>query len=165
LTGFTPKKKECMSLPTEATKQRDVDLILKLYDLRREKDMRTARTWFFSQFNPEGANDIARLLASGQQISASYRMLTSYWDMAASFVLNGGIDEQMFVAANNEHVGVYAKLKPFIGELRVLIGEPDYLSSLEKLVMKMPDAAAAMERRRTLFASWAKAAQRGQSDR
>ncbi len=154
-----------MSQIIEATKQRDVDLIIKLYDLRREKDMRTARAWFFSQFNPEGANDIARLLSSGLQASASFRMLTSYWDMAASFVLNGGIDEQIFLAANTEHVGVFAKLKPFIGELRVLMGEPDYLINLEKLVMKMPDAAAAMERRRKLFASWAKAAQRGQSDR
>ena len=154
-----------MSQLIEAIKQRDVDLTIKLYDLRREKEMRTARAWFFSQFNPEGANDIARLLASGQQASASFRMLTSYWDMAASFVLNGGIDEQIFVAANTEHVGVFAKLKPFISELRVLIGEPDYLSNLEKLVMKMPDAAAAMERRRKLIASWAKAVQRGQSER
>ena len=154
-----------MSQLIEATKQRDVDLIIKLYDLRREKDMRTARAWFFTQFNPEGAADIARLLASGQQASASFRMLTSYWDMAASFVLNGGIDEQMFVTANTEHIGVFAKLKPFIGELRVLMGEPEYLSNLEKLVMKMPDAAAVMERRRKLFASWAKAALRGQSDR
>ena len=160
-----PMSEPPMSQTNEATKQRDVDLVLKLYDLRREKDLRAARAWFFSQFNPEGASDIVRLLTSGHQASASYRMLTSYWDMAASFVINGGIDERIFVAANSEHVGVFAKLKPFIAELRVLLGEPDYMSNLEQLVMKMPDAAAAMERRRKLFASWAKAVQRGQSDR
>ncbi|NOT63517.1 MAG: hypothetical protein HOP19_25175 [Acidobacteria bacterium] len=149
----------------EATKQRDVDLILKLYELRREKEMRTARVWYFAQFNPTSAADLAQLIANSQQSSAHYRMLTSYWDMAASFVLNGGIDEQIFQSANTEHVAVFAKLEPYIAEMRVLSGESDYLIHLERLVMKTPNVKAILERRRKLFAAWIKTAQREQSGR
>jgi hypothetical protein len=141
---------------TKATKQHDVELILKLYELRREKRMRRARAWYFTKFNPTSAADIGRLFASGERASAHYRMITSYWDMAASFVINGGIDEKLFLDANTEHIGVFAKIEPFIAELREAAGEPDYLLHLEQLVRRTPDAEAVMERRRKIFARWAK---------
>ena len=141
---------------TKATKQHDVELILKLYELRREKRMRRARAWYFTKFNPASAADIGRLFASGERASSYYRMITSYWDMAASFVLNGGIDEKLFLDANTEYIGVFAKLEPFITELREAAGEPDYLTHLEQLVRRVPDAEAIMERRRKVFARWAK---------
>lgn len=141
---------------TKATKQHDVELILKLYELRRAKRMRSARAWYFTKFNPASAADIGRLFATGERASSYYRMITSYWDMAASFVVNGGIDEKLFLAANTEHIGVFAKLEPFIAELREAAGEPDYLLQLEQLVRRIPAAGAVMERRRKLFARWAK---------
>jgi hypothetical protein len=149
-----------MSSLTSATKQADVDLVLKLYELRREKDMRIARAWFFTEFNPTSATNIMQMMASSHGSSAHYRMLTSYWDMAASFVLNGGIDEQIFLGANTEHIGVFAKLEPFITEFRVQAQEPDYLMSLETLVRKTPNFHNVMERRRKLFANWTKVALR-----
>lgn len=97
------------------------------------------------------------MFASGYEASENYRMLTSYWDMAASFVLNGGIDEKVFLDSNTEHIGVFARLEPFIAEMRELAGEPDYLSNLEQLVMKTPNAKEVMERRRKLFARWIQA--------
>ena len=70
--------------------------------------------------------------------SASFRMVTSYWDMAASFVLNGAIDEKMFTESNGEHVIVYAKMEPFLTEYREKMGNPSYYGSLEQLVLKTP---------------------------
>ena len=93
---------------------------------------------------------------SGQRPSAHYRMVTSYWDMAASFVNNGGIDEQMFLEANTEHVAIFPKLEPFIAEVRVTFGETQYLAHLEQLVRRIPDAAALIARRQKLLAQWAK---------
>ena len=149
-----------MFQPTEATKQRDVDLVLKLYELRREKEMRSARAWFFTDFNPTSAQHIAQMINGSQSSSAHFRMLTSYWDMAASFVLNGGIDERIFLDANTEHIGVYAKLAPFLAEFRVLSQEPEYLMHLENLVKKTPNVQTVLERRRKLFANWTKVALR-----
>lgn len=117
------------------SKQAEADLILKLYELRREPVMREARSWFFT-FNPKSTADFIDVLTSDK--SAYYRMVTSYWDMAASLVNNGAIDAKMFNDANGEHVFVYAKLEPFLAELRVQ-GNPQFLVHLEQLVKEMPN--------------------------
>ena len=90
---------------------RDADLILKLYELRREATMREARNWFFT-FNPESTKDFMEVLISDK--SGYYRMVISYWEMAASFVNNGALDAQMFNDANGEHLFVFAKMEPFL---------------------------------------------------
>ena len=118
------------------SKHHDADLILKLYELRREKTMREARQWFFT-FNPQGVKDFMDVLTSDQ--SGLFRMVTSYWDMAASFVNNGALDAQMFNDANGEHLFVYAKLEPFLPALREESGNPDYLAHLEKVVKAIPN--------------------------
>jgi hypothetical protein len=135
-------------------KQTDVMAILKLYELRRESEMRAARAWYFSEFAPQSAVDIARLYRAGERASAYFRMITSYWDMAASLVLNGGIDEKMFLDANTEHIFVYAKIQPFLAEIRQLFGEPDFLSHLEQLVQRIPGVETKIENRKRLSALW-----------
>ena len=140
-------------------KSQDVALILKLYELRREEGIRRARKWYFTEFDPQTAEDVVKIFTSGHDSSAYYRMITSYWEMAASFVNNGGIDEKMFLDANGEHVGVFSKVEPFIEDVRKAIGLPDYLRQLETLVNKTPNAKERLERMRGVFARWSKIAQ------
>ena len=116
-------------------KQKSAELILQLYELRREPVMRQARQWFAS-FNPESAQDVMKA-ASGEH-SAYYRMVTTYWDMACSLVNHGAIDEEMFNDANGEHNFIFAKIQPFIEEIRATVG-PKYLPHLQKVVMRQPD--------------------------
>lgn len=137
-------------------KQNDVLAILKLYELRRDDKMRAARAWFFSDFAPKNVMDIIKLYRDGEQASANFRMVTSFWDMAASFVLNGAIDEKTFLDANTEHIFVYAKIQPFLAEIRQLFGELDYLLNLEQLVLKIPNIEAKLENRNRLIAIWTK---------
>ncbi len=125
-----------MKQESNMSKYKDADLILKLYDLRREPTMRDARNWFFS-FNPQGPKDFLEVLTSDK--SGFYRMVTSYWDMAASLVNNGAIDAQMFNDANGEHLFVYAKMEPFLDALRQESGNPAYLAHLEKVVKEIPN--------------------------
>jgi hypothetical protein len=115
------------------------DLLLKLYELRREPTLRQARQWFAS-FHPESADDISAVMRS--EHSAYYRMVTSFWDMAASFVNNGAIDEKMFNDANGEQLFIFARLQPFLADYRTRAGQPHYLGQLEQLIMRMPDADA-----------------------
>lgn len=136
------------------TKPLDVIAILKLYEMRGEAVMREARKWFFTEFAPESGKEIVRLMLSGERESAFYRMVVSHWDVAASFVNNGGIDEKLFLEGNTEHIVVFAKLQPFIAELRETIGEADYLQNLERLVMRVPDIEKKLENRRRLLARW-----------
>ncbi|MFN2492827.1 MAG: hypothetical protein ABR501_08095 [Pyrinomonadaceae bacterium] len=118
------------------SKQQDADLILKLYDLRREATMREARNWFFT-FNPTTIQDVVEALMSEQ--SGYYRMVVSYWDMAAALVNNGAIDEQLFNETNGEHLFVYAKIEPVIQDIRAMLGAPDFLRNLEAVVKRMPN--------------------------
>ena len=118
------------------SKHHDAELILKLYELRREPVMREARTWFFT-FNPKGPQDFLDALTSDK--SGYYRMVVSYWDMAASLVNNGAIDAQMFNDANGEHLFVFSKLEPFLADLRAESGNPEYLAHLEKVVKEIPN--------------------------
>lgn len=138
------------------SKQQDVMAILKLYELRRDEKLRAARAWYFTEFQPESAADIVKIMLSGQQESAYYRMVTSYWDMASSLVNNGGIDEKMFSDANGEYIGVFSKLEPFIAEVRETFGEANYLAHLETLVFKKPNAKQLLASRRALFERWVK---------
>ena len=118
------------------SKHHDADLILKLYELRREPVMREARNWFFT-FNPQKPEDFLDTVTSDK--SGYYRMVISYWDMAASLVNNGAIDAQMFNDANGEHLFVYAKMEPFLADLRRENGNPNFLAHLEKVVKEIPN--------------------------
>ena len=119
------------------TKHEDADLILKLYDLRREATMRQARNWFIT-FTPQSYADIKAAMFG--ENSAYYRMVTSYWEMAATLVNHGAIDQQMFEEANGEHMVVFAKMEPFLTEFRAEFNSPQAMANLEKLVMSRPDA-------------------------
>jgi hypothetical protein len=128
-------------------------VIIELYKIRTGTLMRDARAWFVSEFAPQSGNEIVQLMLSGEKQSSYYRMVASYWESAASLVNNGGVDE-MFLDANTEHLVVFAKLQPYIPEVREMIGEPDYLTQLERLVMKVPNLEKKLENRRTLLEHW-----------
>jgi hypothetical protein len=127
-------------------KYESADLLLKLYDLRREPVMRKARAWFRADFHPESAADVLAIYRGKN--SAPYRMVTSYWNMAAALALHGAIEEQMFADVNGEHIAVYARLESHLPELRAALNNPGYLDHLEKLILRMPDAHARIARAR-----------------
>jgi len=120
------------------SKAESADLILKLYDLRREAKMREARSWML-RFFPDSAQDVMHAMLD-PETTGYYRMVVTYWDMAASFVNHGAIDEEMFIDAHGEHFVVFSKIEPFLPELREMMGNPKMLGNLESLVMRQPDA-------------------------
>ena len=127
-------------------KAKSAELILKLYDLRRETVMREARRWFFT-FNPESAEEIERT-AMGEH-GGYLRMVTTYWDMACSFVNHGAIDAEMFNDATGEQVFVFAKIQPFLEQIRAA-GSPNYMRHLERAVLSMPAAEERIARVRAM---------------
>lgn len=138
-------------------KQEDAQLILRLYELRRDETFRKARTWYAVEFNPASAEDIVNLMRGGHRASAYYRMVTTYWEMAASFVSFGAIDAQMFHAANTEHMAIFAKIEPFIEEVRAAFGLPQYLAQLEGVARGAPGADEYFAKIRGLLKRWAEA--------
>jgi hypothetical protein len=119
------------------------NLILRLYELRRDPTLRAARDWFTGSFHPRTAQEVFAVWMGPE--SAYYRMSTSYWEMAAALVTHGAIDATMFNDTNTEHNAVYAKMQPFLPELRKRSGLPDYLGHLERVVLTQPNADSRLE--------------------
>src|SRR5579885_2010189 len=118
------------------SKQAEADLILKLYELRREETMRKARDWYFREFHPQSMADVNDALFS--EHSGHLRMVMSYWDMAAALVNHGAISLELFNDTNGEHIGVFAKIEPILAEVRSSFG-PQFFASLEKLIDASPN--------------------------
>jgi hypothetical protein len=129
------------------SKQDEAELILKLYELRRDETMRKARDWYFREFNPQSLADVNECLFS--EHSGHLRMVMTYWDMAAALVNHGAISIDLFNDTNGEHLGVFSKMEPLLNEIRAAFG-PRYLANLEKLIDATPggrDQVAAMRDR------------------
>jgi hypothetical protein len=121
-------------------------LNLKLFDLRRERMLREARSWFLLEFNPDTFEEFVAAI-TGER-NSSVRMVLGYWDMAASLVTTGAIDGDAFLAAHGEVVGTFAKVQPFLAQMREVSKEPDFLKHLEKVVLAAPNAETILARRR-----------------
>jgi hypothetical protein len=127
----------------------DAEVILKLYDLRREAEMRKARHWFVAEFWPESADDFLKVAnAFPSQENSWIRQVGSYWDMAASLVLQGALHEELFVqpGCSGEMFFIFAKIHPFLKELRQKMDNPDAWSNIEKVATGSKTARKRLER-------------------
>ena len=139
-----------MSTPVESA-----NLILKLFELRREPVMRQARAWFSGDFNPTTMDEFLSAVMGVN--NPWFRMVVGYWDMAASLTQFKAIDQEMFNATSGEMVVVYAKIEPFLAEFRVQRGEPNFLKRVETQVMSMPNIAERLPKIRERFRKMAAA--------
>ncbi len=124
-------------MPKKPTAE-DAQLILQLYDLRREAEMRKARNWWLVEFWPQTADDFIKVAtALGTQENNWLRQVAGYWDMAAALVLHGTIDSDLFLegGVSGEMFFLYAKLQPILKDLREKMQSPALFSNVEKVIM------------------------------
>jgi hypothetical protein len=125
-------------MPKKPTAE-DAKIIMQLYELRRESEMRKARAWYAGWW-PSSADDILKVMqASGAPENAWFRQVNGYWDMAASFVLHGVVNESLFFDSGGELWFVLAKLKPFLKELRQRANIPHGFTRVEKVATRTKD--------------------------
>jgi len=117
----------------------DARLVLDLYELRREPRLREAREWFLAKFRPRSLEEIQAIAAAmGTPENVSYRMITTYWDMAASFIVRGVLDTDLFLESGGEMLVVFAKLEPYLAGLRA--AAPRLLKNVERVIQSSPAA-------------------------
>jgi hypothetical protein len=117
----------------------DAQLILQLYDLRREAEMRKARHWWAAEFFPQSADDFMKVAwAFGTQENAWLRQVGGYWNIVASFVLQGVLNEELFLQPgfSGELFVIYAKIHPFVKELRKKLDDPEFFRTIEQVVTR-----------------------------
>ena len=120
---------------TQSTYQ-DAELLLKLYDMRREERLRTARAWFIGNFSAGSVGEAMEKYPHGSDHNAYYRMVSTYWDMAASFVVRGVLNEELFFENSMEMLLVWEKVKDLVTDLRRLRKNPTLYRNLEKAAAK-----------------------------
>jgi hypothetical protein len=111
----------------------DANLILRLYEMRRDDRMREARQWYTAKFRPKKWEELAALTPGGSPENASFRMVVSYWDMVASFVVSGILNKDLFFQSGRELLVVFARLTPVLPGIREAYKDPLYLANLERV--------------------------------
>jgi hypothetical protein len=127
----------------------DARLILELYDLRREPELRKARQWWLITFWPKNADDFVKVAtAMGTEENNWLRQVGSYWGIAVSFVSNGVVSEKLFfqVPFCGEMYFIFAKVRPFLAELREKMNNPDLFLAIEKTILGSKLARAQFEK-------------------
>jgi hypothetical protein len=122
--------------PFHGPDHHDADILLKLYDLRREPELRKARDWCTLEFRPSSAEDVLAVLREAGKTDRNrwLRQFTSYYEMVASLVHRGVLDRDLLEDSVQEYVGFYAMLKPFLKDIRETMGFPAYMKQIERLV-------------------------------
>jgi len=112
----------------------DADLILRLYEMRREPEMRKGRNWIIFQFWPASWDDVQKVQAArGSDENRYFRQVASYWEMACSLVARGALNADLFADSNGEAWFLYAKVKPYLKQLRETIN-PEMMVNVERVV-------------------------------
>ena len=124
---------------TKRASAADADIVMKLYDLRRETEMRKARDWY-ARWEVNSYEDVNRIgMNWGSQENAWFRQVLTYWENAASLVLRGAVQRELFMDWNGEMVFAYVKIKPFLKQMRETSGNLDFLANVEKLLNSTPE--------------------------
>jgi len=119
----------------------DANLALRLYELRRDPEMRKARA-FVGSLAGKPWEEVEPVLSHGHPENAHFRQATSYWEIVASFVNRGIFHPDTYLDACGEGLFTYWTFRPHVERIRAT-GRPRFLLQTERLVA---DHAAARER-------------------
>ncbi len=117
----------------------DANLILRLYEMRREDRMREARAWFTAHFRPKKWEELATLVPPGSGENASFRMVISYWDMVASFIVTGVLSKELFFQSGRELLVVFERMRVVLPGIRAAYQDPTYMANLERVGVEYAD--------------------------
>jgi hypothetical protein len=131
----------------------DADMILKLYDLRREKEMRKART-FIGGFEPKTVDDVKAVVSWKHKENAHFRQVMTYWGMVADFTIRGLLHPEMFAAHCGEALFIYAKFEALLPQIRAEVN-PMFLVNIENAIKSHPAIEAKAAQIRQMRASLA----------
>ena len=133
----------------------DAELLIKVYELRREAVMRESRRAILREFWPKTLDDVRSVLEPQHPLNAAYRQVASYWEMVYSFVRYGIVHPAFWLETNGEGLYLFAKVEPFLGELRQLSG-PAVFRNAEWVARECPDGALVFERVKARLAKLAR---------
>ena len=118
----------------------DANLILRLYELRREEKLRAAREWYRTKFCPISVEEIKALYQTPGAENTNFRMAMTYWDMACSFVASGVLHPELFMQSGGESLMIWSRVEEFVPRIREEMGMPWFLINIERTIAMTPSA-------------------------
>jgi hypothetical protein len=115
----------------------EVNLMLRLYDMRREPRLRQARAWFVENFHPVSAEEMMQKYSQGSEENTYIRMVISYWDMVASIVNRGLINDELFFESNGEIWVVWDRMRTIVPTWRAAFKNPQLFSNIEETCKRL----------------------------
>jgi hypothetical protein len=109
----------------------DANLILKLYEMRREERMRKARAWFTAHCKVKTWDELSKLAPAGTEENASFRMVVTYWDMVGSFITGGVLNKDLFFQSGRELLFVWERIRDVMPEIRQQYKDPNLWPHVE----------------------------------
>jgi hypothetical protein len=118
----------------------DANLILRLYEMRREERMRQARAWFTSKCKGvKSYEELMKLAPSGSEENASFRMVVTYWDLVGSFITSGVLNKELFFQSGRELLLVFERMREPLPSIRETYKDANYLKHLETVGLQFAD--------------------------
>jgi hypothetical protein len=150
-------------MPNPATYD-DANLVLRLYERRREEKLRQAREWFAQNFTASSMEEAQKIIPPGSKENAYFRMVVSYWEMAASFVTSGVLNQELFFQSNGELLFVWERVRQLVPGFRAFMNNPESWKNLETvgnayieyLQRKGPEAYPTFQKMQRMAVSTAK---------
>jgi hypothetical protein len=117
----------------------DVNLVLHLYELRREERLRQARRWFLESFKVKTLAEFQALCPRGSDANESYRMVTTHWEMVASFMTSGVLNQELFFASGRELLLVWVRVRAVLPAIREAYANSTELQNVEIVAQRFTD--------------------------
>ena len=114
---------------------KQAELILKLYEIRRETALRAARDYVGGEFMPKSVDEFVSLVKDGGKQSGHILQVYGYWDMVAAFVVHGALDEALIFDTCQEMYFQFGKIQPYLAGFREKMNLPEFLRSIETVVV------------------------------
>jgi len=118
-----------MQLQKDMPDHHDADLVIKLYELRREPVMRESRSAINRQFWPATAEEALAVLRNEHPLNAPFRQVSGYWEMAYGMARHGIVHAEYLVENNSEGMFFYARVQPFVEAIRSVSATPVLVST------------------------------------
>jgi hypothetical protein len=133
------------AMPKTTPDHHDAELLIEVYDLRRESVMRDSRRAILRDFWPKAWADVEAVLKAEHPLNAAYRQTGTYWEMVYSMVRHGIVHPEFWLENNGEGLYLFVKVEPFLAQLRAS-GQPTAFRNAEWVARECPDGRPVYER-------------------
>ena len=116
-------------MKAKKTGTEQAELILRLYELRRETVMRQARSFVGGEFAPKSVEEFWGVVSKGGEKMGYVLQVFGYWDMVSAFVLHGMLSEGLVFDTCQEMYFQYAKIQPYLTGFREKMNLPEWMKN------------------------------------